>query len=94
MNNFQDDSRAAIRRLIGENAALDSNDIHALFARTFEDLMAAGHDHVAVADAGLYIACCHQQLILGSPAWVEALRGLCDLYERRLMNPQAKWRIN
>lgn len=82
------DPRAAIRRLIGENNSLVANNLHDLFARTVEDLVAAGLDHVEVANAIAYVASCHQQAILGTAGLVNALRDLADFYERRLMNSQ------
>lgn len=84
------DPRAAIRRLIGKDAAFVANNLHALFARTAEDLAASGIDVVEVANAAFYVSCSLQQRILGSAAWIEALRDLADLYERHLIAASQK----
>jgi hypothetical protein len=82
--------RTALRKLIADNAEHIKANLHEMIHRQIEDLTAAGIDYRKVADAALYVACCHQQKIMGTASWIEALRDLADDYERRLMSNSKK----
>lgn len=82
MGKSNDGPRAAIRKLISDNAGTITANLSSMLHRNVQDMIDAGIDRREVVEAAFSVGVTHQAALLGIGATSALLRDVADYLER------------